>query len=47
MKMQRPYHELELVVSITVAMFAAFITGLLLGSTWGASTIRGILAAAG
>lgn len=41
---QQPYSEMELVVSITVAMFASFIIGLVLGSTWGASTIRSILA---
>jgi hypothetical protein len=41
------YSDFELFFTVAVAMAAAFVTGLLLGSAWGASTIRGILAAAG
>ena len=40
----RPIHsDFELFFTVTVAMAAAFVTGLLLGMTWGASTIRTIV----
>jgi len=41
------HSDFELFFTVTVAMAAAFVTGLLLGTTWGASTIRSILTAAG